>query len=271
MRPCVTLEYPVLIGQTRGSETSRIEAFSDGVFAFALTLLVVSLEVPGTFAELMDTMRGFPAFAASFAILTWIWFEHYRFFRRYRLVDAWIITLNSLLLFVVLFYIYPLKFMFSFLARLFFGLGPANQPAGFGISVTDSGQLLAIYGIGFVAVFAVLALMHWRVIISAPLLDLDAPTRRMAWFTMRAHLVTVSIGLLSLLLVAVLPLRLIGIAGFTYALLGPVHGFHAWYSARQERAAAGVDRISDAHEQTEAGPDDEHGEPDELARRTRRT
>ena len=42
----------------RGHEVKRIEAFSDAVFAFAVTLLIVSLEVPKNFEELMNTMRG---------------------------------------------------------------------------------------------------------------------------------------------------------------------------------------------------------------------
>ena len=41
--------------------SSSIEAVSDVVFGFALTLLVVSLQVPRTYADLVDTMRGFPA------------------------------------------------------------------------------------------------------------------------------------------------------------------------------------------------------------------
>src|SRR5688572_32882811 len=62
----------------RGREVSRVEAFSDVVFGFALTLIVVSLEVPTSYAELMNTMRGLPAFAICFALLTWVRSEERR-------------------------------------------------------------------------------------------------------------------------------------------------------------------------------------------------
>lgn len=61
----------------RAREVSRTEAFSDVVFGFALTLIVVSLEVPRTYNELVSIMRGVPAFAICFAIPVWIWFEHH--------------------------------------------------------------------------------------------------------------------------------------------------------------------------------------------------
>ena len=57
----------------RSHEISRIEGLSDGVFAFAVTLLVVSLEVPKTFGELMYAMRGL-AFA-HFTLLFIVWFN----------------------------------------------------------------------------------------------------------------------------------------------------------------------------------------------------
>jgi uncharacterized membrane protein len=100
----------------RGEEVSRIESFSDAVFAFAVTLLVVSLEVPKTFDELISTMRGFFAFAICFWLLLAAWFEHYKFFRRYGTSDSYTRRLSAVLLFIVLFYVYFLKFLFVLVA-----------------------------------------------------------------------------------------------------------------------------------------------------------
>src|SRR5688500_3767128 len=131
----------------RGREVSRVEAFSDVVFGFALTLIVVSLEVPTSYAELMNTMRGLPAFAICFALLTWVWHVHHTFFRRYALTDEITIALNTALLFIVLFYIYPMKFLFSFVTGEI--IGPMNGRG-----------LMIIYGLGFVGIFALFLLMY---------------------------------------------------------------------------------------------------------------
>src|SRR5690348_8666478 len=89
----------------RASEITRLEAFCDVVFGFAITLLVVSLEVPKTFNELLEVMRGFLPFAFCFAQFVFIWVKHYRFSRRYGLEDGYTVFLNVLLLFLVLFYV----------------------------------------------------------------------------------------------------------------------------------------------------------------------
>ena len=112
----------------RGRDVSRLEGFSDAVFGFALTLLVVSLEVPASFADLRQILIGFPAFAVTFTLICWIWYEHYLLFRRYDLEDGFTVVLNCILLFIVVFYAYPLKFMVTrLISGSLMGDGTANR------------------------------------------------------------------------------------------------------------------------------------------------
>jgi hypothetical protein len=96
----------------RGEEVTRLEGFSDAVFAFTVTLLVVSLEVPKTFPQLIEVLHGFLPFSACFYLLAHVWRQHVLYFRRYGLQDTTATVLNCALLFFVLFYVYPMKFMF---------------------------------------------------------------------------------------------------------------------------------------------------------------
>jgi len=112
----------------RSHEVSRIEALSDAVFALAITLLIVALEVPETFAELWTKMRGLPAFALSFAMLFHLWRSQHLFFRRYGLQDAFTTVLNWTLLFLVLFYMLAAEESFTWPME-----APRRKPRG-GIS-----------------------------------------------------------------------------------------------------------------------------------------
>jgi uncharacterized membrane protein len=202
-------------------DVNRIEGFSDAVFGFALTLLVVSLEVPRTYTDMMQSVRALPAFAASFAILLMIWQEHHNFFRRYGVHDGPTIWLNGLLLFVVLFYVYPLKFLMTML------IGPDGVMFGGrpeGVSDAQVPGLMAMYAIGFMALFLILAALHWRAL-SCHRRD---PEPGVNLQELRVHLgaclVYVSVGVLSLLMLRLLPFKL-GIpgSGFIYAFIGPAH------------------------------------------------
>jgi uncharacterized membrane protein len=140
----------------RGQQVTRLESFSDAVFGFALTLLVVSLDVPKSFEDLVSTMRGFPAFAICFLLLALIWNGQYKFCRRYGLDDGTTRLLTCVLLFLVLFYVYPLKFLFNLsITGLLLGAAPPVSMTGSQVST-----LLVIYGLGFAAVYAASTLLY---------------------------------------------------------------------------------------------------------------
>jgi uncharacterized membrane protein len=147
----------------RGREVSRLEGLSDAVFAFAITLLVISLEVPRDYHELVDAMRGFVAFIFSFTLLYRLWVTQYRFFRRYGLEDQTTIRLNGVLLFMVLFFVYPLKFLTYAVTRFVVEHGFGRlRPTAFNAVLHDpDGRLLVMfYFFGSAAVFATLGLMY---------------------------------------------------------------------------------------------------------------
>ncbi|MFS4468021.1 TMEM175 family protein [Maribacter sp. 2210JD10-5] len=122
---------------------SRIEAFSDAVFAFAATLLVVSLGT-GTNDSIIDIdVKSFAGFAISFFVLFIFWFLHYNFFRRTNYMDNWIIAINTVLLFVVLYYVFPLKSLIN------------SWFATSGMTKDKLGSIFELYGLGFALIFFV--------------------------------------------------------------------------------------------------------------------
>src|SRR5450631_4402834 len=141
----------------RGHEIKRIETFSDAVFAFAVTLLIVSLEVPKSFEELIITMRGFFPFAICFTLLMLIWHEQHVFFRRYGMEDVLTNSLNCALVFIVLFYVYPLKFLFTLIFN-----NNINVAGRSSLTITDSQApvLMVIYGVGYVMIYFIFFLLY---------------------------------------------------------------------------------------------------------------
>jgi uncharacterized membrane protein len=217
----------------RGGEISRVEGFSDAVFAFAITLLVVSLEVPRTFHELAGVMRGFLAFAVCFTLLVVIWREHYVFFRRYGLQDTTTIWLNAALLFVTLFYVYPLKFVFNLVLSGLTGAAQAGESPA--IEPGQVPTLFVIYGAGVIALYLLLALMYVHAYRKRGELELTP----VETFDTRAgivgHLLAAGIGLVSVALAVILPLRMVGLAGFAYFLFGPVMAIYGTVAGSRRR------------------------------------
>ena len=90
--------------------TNRLEAFSDGVFAIAITLLVLELNVPtgeDLWHELGDEWPSFAAFLVSFWVIGIIWVNHHGVLDHLALADRGVLYLNLLLLLSVVFIPFP--------------------------------------------------------------------------------------------------------------------------------------------------------------------
>lgn len=207
----------------RGHEISRIEGLSDAVFGFAITLLVVSLEVPKTFNELAETMQGFGAFLVSFILLFAVWFNQYKFFRRYGLKDTITVLLNAALLFVVLFYVYPLKFLFTFLIDRFTGgHGEVRLPNGNVVGMIENNEqmasLMTIFNLGYLAVFGVFVLLFWHAYRRREELELNELERFDTRESIQESALMCGIAVLSLIIVMVGGAGRAGLAGMVYML-----------------------------------------------------
>lgn len=207
----------------RGAEIARIEGLSDAVFAFAVTLLVVSLEVPKTFSELTALMSGFVPFAICFAMLMQVWHEQFLFFRRYNLQDTISLALNVSLLFVVLFYVYPLKFLFTVLVREWTGAGIDIRLASGTIEKMveprQIPQLMSVFSGGYMAVSLVFLLLFLRALGKREQLGLDPVEVFETRVSIGASIVNLAVGTVSI--VAALSGRG-DLAGILYPiLLGP--------------------------------------------------
>ncbi|WP_263383869.1 TMEM175 family protein [Granulicella arctica] len=221
--------------QLRGTAMSRVDGFSDVVFGFALTLLVVSLEVPKTYGELHELIHGFLPFAVSFTLLLTVWYAHYFFFRRYGLHDVGTIVLNAMLLFVVLFYVYPLKFMFGLFIGQVAGYVDANQ-----LKPHEGTELMVVYGLGFTVIYLLFFALYWNGWRQREELELTPLERKLTKIYMADHLTMVAIGLLSCLLAVVLPLGEAGNAGWVYLLIGVSKWFYGYYGGRTTRSFSSI-------------------------------
>ncbi len=94
--------------------TARLEAFSDGVFAIAITLLVLELSVPADefddlLAGILDQWPSYLAYLTSFLTIGGVWLVHHGILRRMRYADLWVIRMNLVLLLAVSFLPFPTK------------------------------------------------------------------------------------------------------------------------------------------------------------------
>lgn len=215
----------------RGLNQTRIETFSDGVFAVAFTLVVLSTSVPETFHDLKKAITDIVPSFICIVLLIVIWYQHYVFFLRYGLQNTRTVVINTFLLFLLLVYIYPLKFLVRFLFELTTGFlmgkgGNFIDTFGGEMNNPNMTLLMVTYGLGATLIFATISWMYRHAHHKRKALDLNDYEAFSTRISMWQNLVMSSIPFLSVIIIS---LSIFGkgpinytIGGFIYMLYPPV-------------------------------------------------
>src|SRR5205085_2100956 len=126
-----------------------------------------------TFHEFAAAIASFPVFLLCFAHLMMVWYQQYIYFRRYGLEDFFTLMITLALLALTLFYVYPLKFLWTILVGLFLNFDGARARAIASIDGSQLPTLMMIYAVGFVAVFFLFFLLYWHALRNRDLLELS--------------------------------------------------------------------------------------------------
>lgn len=182
-----------------------MEALSDGVFALAIAILLLSSSVPKNFEELELFIKDLLPFGVCILFIYWIWRQQCLFFMRYGLVDGTISILNLALLFFLLFYVYPLKFLMTWLLKYMFAVITGNLNLVLDqltamIPMEKLPHLMIIYGLGFVLIWLCLYFMYRYALSKSKELDLVPVEIYETRFSMNEKLYLALIGVLSVLL-----------------------------------------------------------------------
>lgn len=215
--------------QQRDASITRLDAFVDAAFAFAVTLLVIGGgEPPRLYAELEAVLRRIPAFAVGFALIGMFWHAHVRWRRLCGNDSLAGVLLSFALVFLVLVYVYPLRMMADSMVDYFSGRAATGL-----LTRADLPGLFTMYGLGFAGMAGLVALLFWNGLrqgAPAPGIGPVVRGERGIW------LILMSSGLLSALLAqfdATVPF-----APWVYAALPVAIGLFAWRHRWEEAPAA---------------------------------
>jgi uncharacterized membrane protein len=216
----------------RGASITRLDVFSDVVLGIALVLLVVSLAIPRSFSDLRSPTPSFTTSAICFLMLVKVWYSHYVFFRRYGLCDRWTVLLNAALLGLVLFCVYPLKFLYS---TLFASLVRVEDLSPRFAAAIQINGMMVLYALGFTVIFFLVAALYWNAWLQRDRLALNGIERLLTISSIVDALGVAAIGLIACLAALILPTSWVLYSAMLYFLILPWKALNSIYFGRKAR------------------------------------
>ena len=218
------LPNPDNILRIRRASPTRLESFVDAAFAFAITLVVISVgHLPTSVPDMLQALRGVPTFALCFFMIARIWSRHRAWSLHYDLEDGYTLRLSLLLVFLVLVYVYPLRLLLSIMMDSLSGGVLVEQP----VVVHEIWELRAAYvvfGIGYAGIALVFVALYRHTLRVADGIGLDAAERLVTRMTEMRWCGVLVVAVFSAVLACVLPFDagtawMASIPGFAYWLL----------------------------------------------------
>jgi uncharacterized membrane protein len=202
----------------RGRETTRLDTFIDAAFAFATTMLVISIgNIPKNINELLIAFKGIPSFSASFVSVIFIWLGHRKWSRRYGIENGFTIAISFSLVFVLMIYIYPLRLVFS---AFFSWISAGYFPSEFAIERGEElPKLFIFYGIGFGAITLCMSALFYYAFKQRDKIDLKPIEIIITKYEIASWLTLSLTALLSALFAFTMPLKIAVFSGFVYFIL----------------------------------------------------
>lgn len=226
----------------RGKEPGRLENFSDAIFALAITLLLISTSPPTNFEQVKRFAYELIPFLACITLIMLIWYEHFQFYMRYGLRNSRMLVLNTLFLAIVLFYVYPLKFLTKIIILFPIGYVLGDQTLlndlKSMIKAQDMGQLMIIYGFGATCVFLVLRQMYRYALSKADELGLSELEKFDTRTSIRTNFLMALVPMVSVVLSIIFINHWLAgpVAGFVYFLYTPIMFAHGRKADKKRKA-----------------------------------
>lgn len=221
----------------RGEAMTRLETFIDAAFAFAVTMLVISVDdVPRSTEEFLEALLSIPAFIASFFQVMMFWLGHRSWSQRFGLEDGPTLLLSLVLVCSILVVVFPLRVLFSSAFGHFSG---GVLPYPFLLRLEDLRIILAAYGFGFGVICSLLSLLYQQALSRADWLGLNAKERLATRGEFELWLILAMIGLLGMTLALLAPEEWVVLGGWVYWLVIVLLPAHRWMEKRRAGTSTG--------------------------------
>lgn len=176
-----------------GEENTRLNNLTDAVFGIALALLIFNVTDANSFADLLVFAKSFPAILLSIVLLYLVWKEHVSFTSHFGIQGFGLQFLNLIFIALVIFYVYPLRFMTKLLTKMFFQIDISLS-----IQPQEIPDLMIFYGSIALAIYITLYLCYSVVLKSFS--DLDVYETFHVKFQKSRMLIMASVPILSLII-----------------------------------------------------------------------